>query len=921
LNQLNPRTFLRSPFGRTLSAIMVAFTLIPIVILTAISLYNVQVQLQERALTQADTVADLIQQTTTQWIGEASAQLASTLKSAAVVQNSSFILLATTTDVSRAEQALSRDLGALATGAYFSATYLVRPDDSIALASQADLKGQKLRIGLAQLEQSGKRLWGFDQSPLLNQRVAFIWQPVLDQRQQVLGFLVGQISIKGLSSVFQKNAVGLGQTGEIYLADDDEVPFTELRFPSSDIPARLPVDHTGDTAFSGLFSDYANRAVVGTVQPLQVPLQGWLVVHQQQVEAFDTFYRLIRIVALLAVGLFVLAILAAVITTQWISDPLRRLSTAAQSMAGGDLAARVDVKRRDEFGSLATSFNSMAVELEDTFNVLENSNRKLATRAEQLDAITRVSQHATSFLDLESLCPMLAKEIQQAFGYYAVAVFLPDDTSALVGKAAAGVSADEFMAMMTRREIAQTSLVGTAASTHQMVSVPDVTKDSRYVAHPLRPATKSEVSVPLMVSTRLVGVLDIQSDTQSAFSQEELDILQILANQIAIAIRNADLFGEATAAREAADEANRQKSEFLSNMSHELRTPLNVIIGYSHSILNRPAMYNHVALPSVYEQGIRSIMTSGQHLLGLINDILDLSKIEAGQIDLDIEPVDPLPILQGIRSTALGLIKSDITLRADYPEKLPDILGDELRIRQILLNLVSNAAKFTEHGFITLDARVKDDKLVFTVADTGPGIATEAKPYLFDRFRQAGREVTRKHGGSGLGLSISRQLCEMHGGEIWFESEVGKGTTFFFTIPLSKGVERETRPVPPPGLAEEISARAEIFVHPEAQLQQALVIDTQADSRSKIRAALVDAKYDVLIVDDAERGLEMAEIVLPNVLVINVHPGDPAAMIGLADKCRQNAELVKQPIVVLNDVQEPGESFVADHLMKLQTAH
>ncbi len=920
LNQFHPRTFLRSQFGRTLSAIMIAFTLVPIVILAAISLYNVRDQLQERTLTQATTVAGLVQQTTVQWIGEASALLASTLKNPAVAQNSSFILLATTTDVSRAEQVLSRDLASLASGQYFSATYLVRPDDSIALASQPDLKGQNVQIGLAQLDKQGTRVWGFADSPVLGQHTALVWQPILDQRQQLLGFLVGQLNMPGLAALLKRTALGLGQTGEIYLLDDADDVIADLSLVQTESHASLPVDLTTDKDFSGLFTDYANRPVVGAVQPLHASLKGWLAVQQTQDEAFDTFYRLIRVVAALSIALLVLAILASILTTQWIITPLRGLTSAAESMAAGNLSARVEVKRADEFGVLATSFNSMAVELEETFNVLEDSVRKLAARAEQLDAITRVGQHATSFLDLDSLCPMLAREIQKAFEYYAVAVYLPDPGgAALIGKAAAGTAAEAFMAMMTRREITPTSLVGTAASTRQMVNVGDVTKDSRYAAHPLRPATKAELSIPLTVGTELVGVLDIQSDELDAFSKEDQEILQILANQIGIAIRNADLFGEATLARQAADEANKLKSEFLSNMSHELRTPLNVIIGYSHSILNRPAMYDHVPLPSVYEQGIRSIMTSGQHLLGLINDILDLSKIEAGQIDLNVEPVPPLPVLHGVRGTALGLIKPDVTLRADYPDQLPDVLGDELRIRQILLNLVSNAAKFTEHGFITLDARVQDGNLLFSVADTGSGILEEARPYLFDRFHQAGRDVAKKYGGTGLGLSISRRLCEMHGGKIWFESQVGKGTTFFFTIPLATDIERKTRPVPPEGWSE-ISTRAEIFAPNTQLMQQALLIDSQPDSQVKVRAALVKAGYDVLLADQPDRAYEMAEMVVPNVLIINVHPGDPATMTVLADRFRQHAELGKLPIVVLDNMQEPGDSFVAERLMKLQPA-
>jgi signal transduction histidine kinase/HAMP domain-containing protein len=914
MNRLHPRTVLRSPFGRSLAQIMVAFTLIPIVVLTALSLYTVQSQLRDRSLAQAGTVAGLVQQATTQWIVEANAALASLLQNAAIVQNSSFILMAADTDVSRAEQVLSKDLATLASGSYLSRAFLVRRDDSVALASQPEFKGQKLGIGIDVLHASGTHAWGFEHSSLLGERAALVWQPIVDQRQEVVGFLVGQINVRELAAIFNKNAVGLGQTGEVYLIDQQQSLLTTLSSASATTQAKLSLDPTAiaDRPYSDLFVDYAGQPVVGTVQPLEAPLTGWLVVHQYQSEAFDTFYTLIRTGLALALLLVVLAILASILTAERIIDPLQRLSSAARAMAAGKLATRVNIPRSDEFGTLAASFNAMASELGRAFGELEGSNRKLGTRADQLAAITRVGQHATSFLDMNQLLPTLTREIQQAFNYYSVALFLADEeASTLVAQAVVGASTNgSAMGLTTRTtpvqlQLGSTSLVGTAASLRRVINVPDVSIDNRYAADPLCPETRSEVSIPLMVGqNKLVGVLDIQSDKLNAFGQDEVDILQILANQIAISIRNADLFRETEQARQAADEANRLKSEFLSNMSHELRTPLNVIIGYSHSILNRPAMYDHVALPSVYESGVRSIMSSGEHLLGLINDVLDLSKIEAGHIDLKIESVDPLPILQGVRQTALGLIKSGVQLRVNYAEKLPRITGDELRIRQILLNLVSNAAKFTANGFITFDARAQGAHLLFSVADTGPGIPKAARPLIFERFRQADRDITKKHGGTGLGLSISRQLCLMQNGEIWFESQEGKGTTFYFTIPLAKETAGAASPTTPASGGSEISARAEIFAPVTALAEQALLIDTNASSSAALRKILAEVGYDVLVFDQAQGGLELAEIVLPNLLVIHVHKDDPADLHTLAEKCRSHSDLASLALVELHEMQD-----------------
>ncbi len=929
---------LRSPFGRSLALTLLAFTLIPILAFGGLSAYTIQQQLTARTTGQMITVADLIQQSLSKWIAAGNEQLSTALNSPATAQNAAF-LLQTTTASSRVEQVLAQTLGGLVQDRRFATLYLVRPDGSVALSTNAQAKDQPLGIDLAGLDGAKQQQWGFDTLPLTGQKTALIWQPVLNARQETIGFLVGQLDLASLANLLRDNDVGA--TGEAYLVDEQQTPLTALRdgaFPTTPtasangapMPLPLSLANTrslANTKYSGSFKDFSGAPVIGTIQPLNVPLRAWLVVHQRQSEAFDILYSVGRTAALFIALVIGLAIIASFFTTQRIIVPLRRLTHASSRMARGQLNTRVALDRRDEFGMLSTSFNAMAAKLEETFANVEGSNRKLSNRAEQLDAITRVGQHATTFLEINDLLPTLAREIQSAFQYYSVTLYLFErQNMTLTARAAAGQAADAFMQTPAQFALSDQNLISLSAVQQQLINVPDVARDSRYSPNQVRPAARAVICIPLMVAARLIGVLAIESEKLGAFGSEEVDILQILARQSAIAIRNADLFRESEIARQAADDANRQKSEFLSNMSHELRTPLNVIIGYSHSILNRPAMYEHVVLPSVYEGGIRNIMNSGQHLLGLINDILDLSKIEAGQIDLSIEPTDPLPILNGVRATALGLIKPDVQLRVDFPEKLPEIMGDELRIRQILLNLISNAAKFTEQGFITIDARPEKDWLLFSVADTGMGIPEEAQALLFDRFRQASREVTRKHGGSGLGLNICRQLAVMHGGEIWFESRAGKGSTFYFTIPLVQEAARKekTKPRQPEGINElstsgalsALPARAEIFMidddSDDALAQQALLIDSQSESRARLQAVLAELKYDVLVTDDADRGKEMADIILPNLIVIHTHPDDSPAMHGLAALCQAHPVLAKLHIVVLNSIQNTAQDVVQD---------
>ncbi len=917
------RQWLRSPFGRSLAFIMVGFTLIPLLILTGLGIYYMQLQLQDRSLTQTATVAALIQQAISKWIGEGKAQLAATTTQPDVLQNLN-ILFAASDNQPAIRKDLNRTLFALTTR-YFAEVYLVRPDGHIVLSSQPSSEGKSLDVDLSALTQAGKYSWGFGESRLFGPQVALLWQPIRDSNRDLIGFLAGEISLESLSSVIRNNTVGMGQTGETYLIDSDNIPLTQLRFPGpSNTQPRLllkplSTQYNVNGMFSGLFDDYGTRPVIGVVQPLQAPVSASLVVHQQQSEAFTSLYSIVKAALVLAIGLMAGAFLASILIAQRIIHPLQRLSEASRSMASGDLNTRVDVVRNDEIGVLANAFNQMASELSRIFSELAQSNNILGLRAEQLSAINSVGQQATAALDLDVLLDTIAAAIQKTFNYYAVALYLPDpqETSMICHTVAASGSATNSQDRLPRHELADNNFVGAAALSRQLINIPDVRQDSRYRVDPLYPQTASEVCVPLIFGSHLMGVLDIQSERLNAFVEHDLDVMNILAHQLAIAIRNAELFKDSEVARKIADDANKQKSEFLSNMSHELRTPLNVIIGFSSSILTRPAMYDNVALPNVYEAAIKGIMSSGQHLLGLINDILDLSKIEAGQVELSIEPMDPLPIVEGVRTTAIGLVKPDVKVRADYGTKLPLIMGDDLRIRQILLNLVSNAAKFTEHGTITIDAREQADRLLFTVSDTGVGIPEDAQATLFHRFRQASRDVNRSHGGTGLGLSISRQLVLMHGGDIWFESKPGQGTTFFFTIPLAPADVTLPEPAFKP---EEISSRVSLFEAGEPVLKQALLVDSDSQTRHSLQTLLAQRGYDVLEADDPSQALEMSELLAPNLVVLHLHRTDSETMLRLPVCYRETPAIAGLSLVVFQDLADFDDPTVLQPIAAFEQA-
>jgi signal transduction histidine kinase len=289
------------------------------------------------------------------------------------------------------------------------------------------------------------------------------------------------------------------------------------------------------------------------------------------------------------------------------------------------------------------------------------------------------------------------------------------------------------------------------------------------------------LGVPLLSEDEVVGVLAVTRKTPGEFDPEVIRLLSTFANQSALAIQNARLFQDIEEKSRQLEAASQHKSEFLANMSHELRTPLNAIIGFSEVLTER--MFGD--LNEKQEEYLKDISSSGTHLLSLINDILDLSKIEAGRMELELTDFDLPTALEN----ALTLVREragrrNIILQMSVDERLGEVRADERKIRQVVLNLLSNAIKFTpEGGRIEVAAVPKDGLVEVSVSDTGVGIAPEEQEAVFEEFRQVGT-AEKKAEGTGLGLTLCRKFIELHGGRIWVKSQVGEGSTFTFTIPV-----------------------------------------------------------------------------------------------------------------------------------------
>jgi signal transduction histidine kinase len=331
--------------------------------------------------------------------------------------------------------------------------------------------------------------------------------------------------------------------------------------------------------------------------------------------------------------------------------------------------------------------------------------------------------------------------------------------------------------------------VGQCAERREAVQIDDLTKAR---PHPLfeihlQAGVRALLAVPLVHQSELIGALVVRRKRVGAFAQETVNLLQSFAAQSAVAIQNARLFRELEQKGRELEAASRHKSEFLANMSHELRTPLNAVLGYAELI--QDGIYGEV--PKKMQEVLERIQQNGRHLLGLINDVLDLSKIEAGQLTLS--PVDYSLrelVLDVASATEALAAEKRLALEVDVPPDLPRGRGDERRLTQVLMNLVSNAIKFTESGSVSIRAKLEDGSFALAVSDTGVGIAAQDRERIFEEFQQVDSSSTRKKGGTGLGLAIAKRIVELHGGRIWVESTPGAGSTFAFTLPMRVG-ERE----------------------------------------------------------------------------------------------------------------------------------
>ncbi len=432
----------------------------------------------------------------------------------------------------------------------------------------------------------------------------------------------------------------------------------------------------------------------------------------------------------------------------------------------------------DEVAILSSVAEQLSQALERA-RLLEQTQKS----AVELQSVAQVSSATSTILDPTELLQSVVDLAKNSFHLYHAHAYLLDETqTSLVLSAGAGEIGRSMVvegwAILTDED----TIVTRAAKTRQGQVVNDTRNEPNFLPNPLLPETMSEMAIPMIVGQQLVGVFDVQSTQLNAFSEEDKRTFTTLASQTAVALQNARLFAEQVITVERLRELDHLKSTFLANMSHELRTPLNSILGFAQVILEGI----DGPLTDYMISDLQLIEKNGKHLLYLINEILDMSKIESGRLTLSLEPVDLRSLLADVFETTSSQVRErQLYLRLeDDPKADLTISADALRLRQVLLNLTSNAIKFTEAGGVTVKITRRDEMVYMDFVDTGIGIPQDKLEMIFEAFSQVDTSTTRKVGGTGLGLPISRRLIELHGGKLWAESSgSGKGSIFHITLP------------------------------------------------------------------------------------------------------------------------------------------
>ncbi len=508
-------------------------------------------------------------------------------------------------------------------------------------------------------------------------------------------------------------------------------------------------------------------------------------------ELYAPIDSLLQSVALSGIVLIGFVALLGVVLSKRLARPIQLLQEGAEEIGKGNLDVKLDIRTNDEIEQLASEFNNMAEKLKESYTTLE---QKVNERTRQLSALNIIATTTNRTLDLQAILEGTLDKVLEVMQFHSGAIRLMDEaTGRLVLQASRGLPSE---VVQKYQEISPGEMfAGRAAASGQPVVIEDTQKNSDQESPILEIGMVSLVAIPLKSKDKVLGTLTSYSRTPRSFTQQDLELLASIGNQLSIAIENATLYTQTKAMVEQLKEADRFKSEFFSNISHEFKTPLTAIIGYSELLLDKISG----ELNPKQEEYITNIEYSGNLLLENIKNLLDFSRIKAGAMEINLGEFS-------IRSLVLNCVKTVAPLTAKKGQKLDYriengelmINSDQAKVQHVLLNLLSNAVKFTPYeGSITIHASSSmlegEPAIEMSVVDSGIGIKQEDQGKIFEEFRQADSSYTREFTGSGLGLTIAKKYGEMLGGRIMVESRLGEGSRFTIILPRRIDLEKAVR--------------------------------------------------------------------------------------------------------------------------------
>jgi len=541
---------------------------------------------------------------------------------------------------------------------------------------------------------------------------------------------------------------------------------------------------------------------------------------------------------------------------------------------------------------LVTNFASQAVIAIENVRLLTELRARtdeLGQSVEELRALGEVTQAVNSTLELQTVLSTIVAKAVQLSDTDAGSIYVHDEAQQEFQLQANYGMSDDLIAALKDHHTDLSGAVAGAAKQGEPVQVPDMQAEPHIPTNEimLQAGYRARLLVPLMRFNEVMGALVVRRKAPGEFSKNTIDLLRTFAAQSVLAIQNARLFQEIEEKSRQLELASQHKSQFVASMSHELRTPLNAIIGLTEMMVTNGARFG----TEKAAEPLKRVHRAGQHLLGLINQVLDLSKIEAGKLELNPESVSLAPLIDEVIGTARQLAQQNKNnLVVEAQEKLGALTVDPMRLRQILLNLLSNACKFTTQGEVKLRVRkVADGRnwVEFAVADTGIGMTAEQQAKLFEEFTQADSSTARRYGGTGLGLAITRKLARMMGGDVTVASEPGKGSVFTVRLPagpnpVAKAATNGSRP---------------------PSNDCVLVVDDDATARELIAEQLKAEGFSVVTAAGGLEGLKLAKDLRPIAITLDVMMPDLDGWSVLA-ALRQDADLAEIPVIMITILDE-----------------